>query len=233
MVQFNDVRKSRPVYCQKVLPAVYDDSLSYYEVICKLQSKLNELIEEFNKLTPDEWATHDELAAAIAELSREIYAAIAELKTYVDNENAEQTVMLKAHLLIKLKELREYLEGLIANTQLSDVKVIDPEDSYPRKDVQSVFYSQNQNYRFFSDSAKNIDAKDYDITTLEGLGLEAYVFDFYSTFYYSMGNLPIDGVYDGNYLLDRLAAMLGGNDPATGDYVKKHDILAYYFQRKE
>lgn len=31
-------------YCQKVLPAVYDDSLSYYEVLCKLTAKLNELI---------------------------------------------------------------------------------------------------------------------------------------------------------------------------------------------
>ena len=222
----------RPI-CQRVLPAVYSDELSYYEVICKLQDKLNEVIEEFNALTPEEWVTHDELAAELAELSGEIYKAIAELKAYVDEENAEQTVMLKAHLLIKLKELREYLEGLIANTQLSDVKVIDPEDSYQRKDVQSVFYNQNHNYRFFSDSAKNIDAKAYSVTTIEGLGLEAYVFDFYSTFYYSMGNLPIDGVYDGNYLLDRLAAMLGGSDPATGDYVKKHDILAYYFQRKE
>lgn len=31
-------------YCQKVLPAVYDDSLSYYEVLCKLGAKINELI---------------------------------------------------------------------------------------------------------------------------------------------------------------------------------------------
>lgn len=31
-------------YCQKVLPAVFDDSLSYYEVLCKLQAKINEII---------------------------------------------------------------------------------------------------------------------------------------------------------------------------------------------
>lgn len=31
-------------YCQKVLPAVYDDSLSYYEVLCKLGAKINEII---------------------------------------------------------------------------------------------------------------------------------------------------------------------------------------------
>ena len=31
-------------YCQKVLPLAYDDSLSYYEVVCKLTSKVNEVI---------------------------------------------------------------------------------------------------------------------------------------------------------------------------------------------
>lgn len=36
-------------YCQKVLPAVYDDSLSYYEVVCKLVNSMNEIIDEFNK----------------------------------------------------------------------------------------------------------------------------------------------------------------------------------------
>ena len=32
-------------WSQKVLPLVYDDSLSYYEVLCKLTSKLNEVIK--------------------------------------------------------------------------------------------------------------------------------------------------------------------------------------------
>lgn len=35
-------------WCQKILPAVYDDSLSYYEVICRLTSKLNETITIIN-----------------------------------------------------------------------------------------------------------------------------------------------------------------------------------------
>ncbi|MBR2553444.1 MAG: hypothetical protein IKE94_01170 [Aeriscardovia sp.] len=36
-------------WCQKVLPAVYDDSLSYYELLCKVIHKLNELIEKDNE----------------------------------------------------------------------------------------------------------------------------------------------------------------------------------------
>lgn len=39
-------------WCQKVLPLVYDDSLSFYEVLCKVQSKINDLIENNSKL-PD------------------------------------------------------------------------------------------------------------------------------------------------------------------------------------
>ena len=36
-------------YVQMVLPAVYGDELSYYEVLAKVTEKLNEVIENFNK----------------------------------------------------------------------------------------------------------------------------------------------------------------------------------------
>lgn len=37
-------------WCQFVLPAVYDDSLSYYELVAKAISKLNEVIDSNNEL---------------------------------------------------------------------------------------------------------------------------------------------------------------------------------------
>ena len=44
-------------WCQKVLPLVYEDSLSYYEVLCKIVDYINNMIEnqkefsdELNKL---------------------------------------------------------------------------------------------------------------------------------------------------------------------------------------
>lgn len=37
-------------WCQKVLPLVYDDSLSYYEILCKLKAKINEIIDALNDL---------------------------------------------------------------------------------------------------------------------------------------------------------------------------------------
>lgn len=35
-------------YCQKVLPAVFDDSLSYYESLCKMRDALNKAITALN-----------------------------------------------------------------------------------------------------------------------------------------------------------------------------------------
>lgn len=35
-------------WCQKVLPAVYDDSLSYYELLCKCIDYLNNVIDKVN-----------------------------------------------------------------------------------------------------------------------------------------------------------------------------------------
>lgn len=38
-------------WCQKVLPLVYDDSLSYYEVLCKVVDYINALIESDKQLS--------------------------------------------------------------------------------------------------------------------------------------------------------------------------------------
>lgn len=57
-------------YCQKVLPLVYDESLSYYEVLCKIKTKLNELIDSDNTQA-------DEISAIETEL--------AEVQSWIDN----------------------------------------------------------------------------------------------------------------------------------------------------
>lgn len=51
---------------QKVLPAVYDDSLSYYELLAKIQAKMNEVIVSENNL--NEWQqAQDEVIALLEE----------------------------------------------------------------------------------------------------------------------------------------------------------------------
>lgn len=39
-----------PVWCHKILPLVYDESLSYYENLCRFSAKLSEIIESQNNL---------------------------------------------------------------------------------------------------------------------------------------------------------------------------------------
>lgn len=48
----NEFIPTRPFrfWCQKVLPLVYDDSLSYYELLCKVVDYLNNVIQDVNNL---------------------------------------------------------------------------------------------------------------------------------------------------------------------------------------
>ena len=40
-------------WCQKVLPLVYDDSLSYYEILCKIVDYINKLIDDDKVIIKD------------------------------------------------------------------------------------------------------------------------------------------------------------------------------------
>lgn len=43
--------KTFKFWCQKVLPLVYDDSLSYYEILCKVVDYINNMIENQKEFT--------------------------------------------------------------------------------------------------------------------------------------------------------------------------------------
>lgn len=53
--QLGDYKTLQPFryWCQKVLPAVYDDSLSYYELLCKVVDYLNKTMEDVETLHGD------------------------------------------------------------------------------------------------------------------------------------------------------------------------------------
>lgn len=48
-------------WCQKVLPLVYDNSLSYYEVLCKVVTYINKLIDSDKEIIEDIEALQREL----------------------------------------------------------------------------------------------------------------------------------------------------------------------------
>ena len=64
-------------YVQMVLPAVYGDELSYYEVLAKVTEKLNEVIENLNKQgqnVNDLMAFYNQLKAQVDALENEVDA---------------------------------------------------------------------------------------------------------------------------------------------------------------
>lgn len=78
-------------YCQHVLPLVYDESLSYYEVLCKIQSKLNEIIKSQNDL-------QDAFKSMLEWVNNQ-------LKIYV--EEILNEMLDKGQLLVELKYIAE------------------------------------------------------------------------------------------------------------------------------
>lgn len=76
---FNDITPLQ-FYCHKILPLVYDDSLSYYEVLCKVQQKLNELIENNNELIKQWELYKNEIDKAFGEYKKQLQAQINEMR---------------------------------------------------------------------------------------------------------------------------------------------------------
>lgn len=73
--------KTFKFWCQKVLPLVYDEALSYYEVLCKVVDYINNLIAD-NKIVADELES--------------IKSEISTIQNWIDNfdyENLENLVL--------------------------------------------------------------------------------------------------------------------------------------------
>ena len=91
-------------YCQKILPLVYDDSLSYIETLCKVSSKLNEVIDDYNELI-DYYNT-------LPQLLEQITDKLSELDDFFDTINrwfAELDARLTAKVDEKLAKVDEEL----------------------------------------------------------------------------------------------------------------------------
>ena len=61
--------------CQKVLPLVYDESLSYYEVLCKVQQKLNELIKINNEIRDEAHKEYVEILETAKQVTEAVTTA--------------------------------------------------------------------------------------------------------------------------------------------------------------
>lgn len=128
----------RALYVQKVLPAVYDDSLSYYEVLAKTQEKLNEVISDTNDVS----ALVLELQQAINDFIHGGYTDTFE--EYLDewfNENADEFVqrLVDEGIIPEVEDLQNDIEsvhGDIANLVAADAE-LRAEDVSIRNDMDT------------------------------------------------------------------------------------------------
>ena len=84
-------------WCQKVLPTVYDDSLSYYEVLCKVVNYLNDVIQNVDNMNEDITA---------------MFTAYSELQSYVNNYFSSLDVQ---------DEINRKLDSMATDGSLSDI----------------------------------------------------------------------------------------------------------------
>lgn len=91
-------------WCYNILPLVYDDSLSFNEFLCKVNAKLNEVIDSTNGLL-DAWDTY----------KNDIDAAFGEYTAGLDKKFADLTVKIDADFLryrdtVNSEIMREFAE---------------------------------------------------------------------------------------------------------------------------
>lgn len=94
----NDLRPFR-FWCQKVLPLVYDDSLSYYELLCKVVDYLNKTMENVNSLS---------------ENFDELQSAFNKLKNFVDDYFKNLDVQEEINKKLDEMAINGYFDDLIS-----------------------------------------------------------------------------------------------------------------------
>ena len=105
-MNYNDITPLK-FWCQKILPLSYDDSLSYYETLCRFADKVNELIERLN-IYEDEYKKY-------------IDEQVSSLKSYIDEQDYATKIVLEQ----KMDNLKNQTEEKITELRLQLVQTLD------------------------------------------------------------------------------------------------------------
>lgn len=126
--------------CDKVLPTVYSNSLSYYEELCKFVEKLNEVIDFANTLTDE----------VLEEAKAYTDSAIAQTFEEVDRKIAELTQLIQT--------TEEDMEQLVADTVRQFNQLIDDLQSQYQRFTQYVNGEIDRVEREIGDTNERLDA---------------------------------------------------------------------------
>lgn len=115
-------------WCQKVLPLVYDDSISYYELLNKMVVYLNNVIQDFNTVAEnfdnlDD--AFDTLQGSYNDTKNAMLSAYEQLQSYVnnyfDNLDVQEEINNKLDQMAEDGSLSELLEPFIESQIAADV----------------------------------------------------------------------------------------------------------------
>lgn len=194
-----------------ILPLIYDDTISYYEQLCKFAEKLNELIDTLNNFNVD--------------IENMVDSKLDELKKYVDDENNAQDeintqkfdavydyingkidelyvyinngdTILKNYLDSEISKLKKWVEDAV----IGNISIYDPTTGYnnPLDVVLSHIYDA---LRYFGITCYQFDSAALTCTEFDNKNMTALEFDteslsiigkYYPHFIFN----PIDGEYD-------------------------------------
>lgn len=117
--------------CEPILPLVYENELSYYETLCRVKSKLNEVITVVNM-------TYDVIIGDVNKLltasEARVDAKIAELQNQVNQQLQDQNAKIQLLLDDVEKQLQEQNAKITEQLAEQDLK-IDKKISDLEKDV--------------------------------------------------------------------------------------------------
>ena len=101
-------------WCQKVLPLVYDDSLSYYELLCKVVNYLNDVISNVDGLKVD----IDNLLNAYNQLQDYV-------NNYFDNLDVQEEINNKLDQMVEDGTLADLINNVLFNELNNRIKLLE------------------------------------------------------------------------------------------------------------
>lgn len=192
-----------PFRCIKVLPTVYDNSLSYYEVLCKVHKKLNEVIEELNSFNVESLVNQTINArlkdytdtvvqplfdasiihtdTKLEEMDEKYSACCAEIKAMVYDLNARVTALAE-DLIEAEQRCKRYTDEKVAEAIQELPTLISP---YSGKEVTIIeaLYELYDLERDDALTASEYDAADLTATAYGVLDLTALMYDWHGKTY--------------------------------------------------
>lgn len=136
-----NIESLKNCYCQKVIPLYFDESMSFYEQLCNIGYKLNEVIKQTNINTEfiNNWNSNlDEINQKLLFLEQEFNNLESNIYNYIDEE------FLKAYneLLLMFNEQVEMMKNQL-NSELIILKnYIDENDSNLQKQIDNIIYGK-------------------------------------------------------------------------------------------